>query len=520
MSTATLPLDRSARDETTGKRARKSARAGRKGASGKGAAGKVLTPDVCVIGAGSGGLSVAAACASFGVDVVLIEKGEMGGDCLNYGCVPSKALIAAGKQAHAAQTAPAFGVTHGAPEIDWRKVHDHVADVQATIAPVDGQPRFEAMGVTVLREHARFTDKATVEAGVHTIKARRFVVATGSGPLVPPIEGLRDVEHFTNETVFTRTTPPGRLLVIGGGPIGMELAQAHRRLGAEVTVIEAARVLGKDDPELAPIVADALRAEGIAMLEGAKVTRAEKVGGSIRLHLEGADVPHVEGDTLLVAVGRKAHTEDLGLEAAGVETTRAGIKVSSKLRTTNRRVYAIGDVADTPGPDGSYKGGLQFTHVAGYHAGLVTRAILFRLPAREDRSIIPWATYTDPALAQVGLSEAEARDAHKTIRVLRWPYGENDRAIAERKTTGLIKIVTDKKGRILGVTIAGHDAGEMINIWSLAVSRKMSVKDIAGYVAPYPTMSEIGKRAATTFFQPLTRKAAARKAIGFLQMFG
>ena len=483
-------------------------------------AAKVLEPDVCVIGAGSGGLSVAAACAAFGVDVVLIERAEMGGDCLNHGCVPSKALIAAGKQAHAAETAPAFGVTHGAPQVDWQGVHDHVAQVQATIAPVDGQPRFEAMGVTVLREHGRFTDKRTVQAGPHTIRARRFVVATGSGPLVPPIEGIEDVDYHTNETIFSRTAAPGHLLVIGGGPIGMELAQAHRRLGARVTVIEFARVLGKDDPELAAVVADALRAEGIAMLENTEVVRAERAGSGIRLHLKGADVPHIDGDTLLIAAGRRANTDDLGLDAAGIATTRAGIKVSRKLRTTNRRVYAVGDVADTPGPDGAYKGGLQFTHVAGYQAGLVTRAILFRLPAKENRSIIPWATFTDPALAHVGLTEAQAKEAHHEVRVLRWPYGENDRAIAERRTTGLIKMVTDRKGRILGVTIAGHEAGEMINVWALAVSKRMSVKDVAGYVAPYPTMAEIGKRAATTFFQPLTRKASTRRAVGLLRMFG
>ena len=518
MTIATLPLQRTAagRDAEGGPRSRGKTK-------GRGKADDVLKPDICVIGAGSGGLSVAAACAAFGVEVVLIEKGEMGGDCLNYGCVPSKALIAAGRQAHAAETAPAFGVIHGAPEIDWARVHDHIAEVQATIAPMDGQPRFEAMGVRVLREHARFTDKATVQAGGHTIRARRFVVATGSSPMAPPIEGLADVEHFTNETIFTRTTPPGHLIVIGGGPVGMELAQAHRRLGARVTVIEFGRVLGKDDPELAAIVADHLRAEGVVLMEHAKVTRAEQVGSGLRLHLEGTDgreLPPLEGDTLLVAAGRKANVDDLGLDAARIAVTDNGIKVNAGLRTTNRRAYAIGDVADPPGEDGEHRGGLRFTHVAGYQAGLVVRALLFRLPAREDRSIIPWATFTDPALAQVGLTEAQAARKHKQIRVLRWPYGENDRAIAERQTAGLIKIVTDAKGRILGVTIAGHDAGEMINIWALAVAQGMGVKDIAGYVAPYPTMAEIGKRAATTYFQPLTRKGLARRAVGFLQMFG
>ena len=484
---------------------------------------RVLEPDVCIIGAGSGGLSVAAACASFGVETVLVERGKMGGDCLNYGCVPSKALIAAGKMAHVHEIAGAFGVDYAKPEIDFARVHDHVHDVIAGIAPMDSEERFEALGVNVLRADARFLDKRTVEAGDTLIRARRFVVAVGSSPFVPPIDGLADVPHFTNETLFDRRQAPGRMVIVGGGPIGMEMAQAHLRLGADVTVVEAERILGKDDPELAAIVIDKLRAEGLKTLEKSKVVRVEKAGEAIRVHLEAgseAGPASIEADTLLVAVGRRANTQGLGLEEAGIETTRAGIKVSRKLRTSNRRVYAIGDVADPPDEDGEHTGGLQFTHVAGYHAGLVVRAILFRLNAKEDRSIIPRATYTDPALAQVGLSEARAKATGRDVRILRWPYAENDRASTERRTTGLIKIVTDTKGNILGAAIAGHDAGEMINLWALAVSQKMSVRDIAGYVAPYPTMAEIGKRAATSFYAPTTKKPLVRRAVDFLARFG
>ena len=482
---------------------------------------KVLTPDVCVIGAGSGGLSVAAACASFGVDVVLIERHKMGGDCLNYGCVPSKALIAAGKMAHVHEASARFGIHYEAPRIDFGGVHDHVHDVIAGIAPMDSEERFEALGVHVVRADAKFVDAKTVEAGDVLVRARRFVVAAGSSPFVPPIEGLADVPHYTNETLFDRTEAPGRMVVIGGGPIGMEMAQAHLRLGADVTVVEGDRVLGKDDPELAAIVADNLRAEGLKTREQSKVVRVERAGDAVRVHMETPDGPaHIEADTLLVAVGRRANTDGLGLEEAGIETTRAGIKVSRKLRTTNSRVYAVGDVADPPDADGKHTGGLQFTHVAGYHAGLVVRAILFRLNAKEDRSIIPWATFTDPALAHVGMTEAQAKAAKKDHRILRWPYAENDRASAERQTTGLIKIVTDPKGNILGASIAGHDAGEMINLWALAVSKKMSVRDIAGYVAPYPTMTEIGKRAATSFYAPTTKKPIVRSAVDFLRRFG
>jgi len=471
-----------------------------------------LRPDICVIGAGSGGLTVAAAAASFGVDVVLIEKGKMGGDCLNYGCVPSKAMIAAGKHAHAIAEAEHFGVSAGEAKVDFSKVHDHVQAVIGTIAPNDSVERFTALGVKVIETEGRFVDAGTVVAGDHEIKARRFVVATGSSPFVPPIPGIDTVDYLTNETLFDRTQKARHLIVIGGGPIGMEMAQAHRRLGSQVTVIEGLKALGKDDPELAAIVLDRVREEGVEIMEGASVTEVARHGKSgVKVTVSTQDGDRtVTGSHLLVATGRAVNVDGLGLDAAGINHDRKGIKVGANLRTTNRKVYAIGDVA----------GGLQFTHVASYHAGLVLQQILFRAPARENRTIIPWATFTDPELAHVGLGEAEARQKHGKIHVLRWPYAENDRAIAERRTDGLIKIVTDKKSRILGVSIAGAGAGEMINIWALALSKKMKLSDVRGYVPPYPTMAEIGKRAAITYYAPMTRKPFVRRIIGFLRRFG
>ena len=473
---------------------------------------KILTPDICVIGGGSGGLSVAAAAAAFGVSVVLIEKGKMGGDCLNYGCVPSKALIAAGKQAHAIGQAVKFGVGAGAPQINFRRVHDHVHRVIAQIAPNDSVERFTAMGVKVIEAAASFRDQKTVIAGDYEITARRYVIATGSSPFVPPIPGLDRVDYLTNETIFEETRKPGHLIIIGGGPIGMELAQAHCRLGAEVTVIEGLKALGKDDPELTAIALEKIKADGVALYEQTMVTSVEKRGKTgIRVHVEDNNgATTIDGTHLLVATGRTANTGDLGLDKAGVDFDRPGIKVTDKLRTTNRRIYAIGDVT----------GGLQFTHVAGYHAGLVMRALLFRLPARENRNIIPWSTYVDPEIAHVGLDAETAKSKFKDINVLRWPYAENDRAQSERKTTGLIKLVTRSNGKIEGVSIVGHNASEMINFWALAISKKMKVKDIAGYVSPYPTMTEIGKRAATSYYTPSTRKPLVRKLIGFLQNFG
>jgi pyruvate/2-oxoglutarate dehydrogenase complex dihydrolipoamide dehydrogenase (E3) component len=472
----------------------------------------VLKPDICVIGAGSGGLSVAAACAAFGVSVVLIEKGRMGGDCLNYGCVPSKAMIAAGKLAQSMRSASKFGIADVDPDIDFRKVNRHIHSVIAAIAPNDSVERFTALGVRVLQEKAKFRDRRTVVAGDFEIRARRFVVATGSSPLVPPIPGIDAVDYLTNETIFEQTRKPSHLIIIGGGPIGMELAQAHRRLGSEVTVIEALTALGKEDSELAALALERLRHEGVAIREQAKVVKVEKRGrNGVRVRVETeAGTEQVDGTHLLVAAGRAANVEGLGLEEAGIKHDRRGIKVTDKLRTTSRRVYAIGDVA----------GGLQFTHVAGHHAGLVVRALLFRLPARENRTIIPRVTFTDPELAQVGLTEAEAMKQHGRVSVLRWPYAENDRAQAEHKTEGFIKVLAGKRGRILGVGIVGANAGEMINIWALALSKDLTLRDMTAYVPPYPTMTEIGKRAAIAYFAGATRKPIVRRAIAFLRRFG
>lgn len=473
---------------------------------------EVIKPDICVIGAGSGGLTVAAAAAAFGVSVVLIESGKMGGDCLNYGCVPSKAIIAAGKTANAMRHADKFGIKAVEPEVNFKKVHDHIHSVIAAIAPNDSVERFTALGVKVIQAHGKFTDKETVVAGDYEIKARRFVVATGSSAFVPPIPGLDSVDYFTNETLFEQTRRPAHLIVIGGGPIGIEMAQAHRRLGSDVTVIEGLKALGKDDPEMADVVLRNVRAEGVTIMEGAKVTGvAQKTKTTVKVTVETEDgTQDITGSHILVATGRAANVNGLDLEKAGIDYERSGIKVSNALRTSNKRVYAIGDVA----------GGFQFTHVAGYHAGLVVQSILFRLPGKENRDIIPWATYTDPELAHVGLTEEAARKKSGDITILRWPYAENDRAQAERKTEGLVKIITNKKGRILGASIAGQGAGEMINVFSLAVSKKMKVQDLRGYIAPYPTMTEISKRAATSFSAPMTRKPFVRRIIGFLRMFG
>ncbi|WP_103334385.1 dihydrolipoyl dehydrogenase family protein [Pseudotabrizicola formosa] len=449
-----------------------------------------ITTDICIIGAGSGGLSIAAGAVQMGARVVLIEGGEMGGDCLNAGCIPSKALIAAAKAAQAMRDGARFGITPTEPEVDFAAVKDHVASVIETIAPVDSQERFEGLGVRVIRDWARFTGPDEVAAGEYLIKARRFVIATGSRPLVPPIPGLDSVPSLTNETIFALRDRPGHLLIIGGGPIGMEMAQAHRRLGCQVTVIEGGRAFGRDDPEMAAIVLENLRAEGVEILEGAEVTGLSGQAGDITLALK--DGRSVQGTHLLLAVGRKVHLEGLNLEAAGVKHDRKGVTVGADLRSSNRRVYAVGDAA----------GGLQFTHVAGYHAGVVVRQIVLGLPAKSTTRHIPWVTYTDPELAQVGLTEAEARKAHgSAVTVLRQAFAHNDRAQAEGKPKGLLKVMV-VKGRPVGASIVGLQAGELIGLWAFAIASRAKLSAIAGMVAPYPTLGEISKRAAGAYFSP------------------
>lgn len=473
---------------------------------------KILQPDICVIGAGSGGLSVAAAAAAFGVPVVLVERGKMGGDCLNYGCVPSKSLLAAAKHAAAFGKASDFGVTYGPPTVDFAKVREHVRGVIAAIAPNDSTERFTGLGVRVIAGTAQFKDAATVAVGdAFEIKARRFVIATGSSPAIPPIPGLADTPHVTNETIFDLGECPAHLLVIGAGPIGLELAQAFRRLGAAVTVLEAATPLAKDDPECAAIVLDQLARDGVAIRAGVAVRRVAGADGKVQAVIATADKEEtIEGSHLLVATGRTPNVADLALDRAGIAFEPRGIVVDKRLRTTNTRVYAIGDVA----------GGLQFTHVANYHAGLVVRHALFRLPVAASNDALPRVTFTDPELAHVGLTEAEARARRHKFQVLRWPYRENDRAQAERTTEGHIKVVTARGGRILGATIVGQNAGELIATWSLAVGQRLNIRAVATTVLPYPTLSEIGKRAAITRYTASLTSPMVRRIMAWLRRLG
>lgn len=464
-----------------------------------------LTPDICVIGAGAAGLSVAAGAAQMGARTVLIERDRMGGECLNTGCVPSKALLAAAKAARAARSAPRFGVAVGPVTVDWAGVRRHLAGVIASIAPHDSVERFEGLGVTVLRGAARFTGPDALTVDGRVIRARRFVIATGSKPAIPPIAGLDAVPHLTNESIFDLDRIPQRLIIVGGGAIGVELGQAFKLLGAEVAIVEAASLLAREDPELVAVLRHRLRADGIRLHEEAKVERVDTLPTGVGLRL--ADGSRLEGSHLLIATGRRPAIEGLGLEAAGVARGPAGIVTDRRLRTSNRRISALGDVIDGP----------RLTTAATHQAGVVIRNLLFRLPAKVDYRALPRAVFGDPELASVG---ADGRAAGPGTKILRARYATNDRARAEGETEGLLKLLVGRGGRVVGCGIVGAHAGDLIQPFALAIAQGLKVGALASMIAPYPTLSELGKAAAGSYFTPTLFSARARWVVRLLARLG
>jgi pyruvate/2-oxoglutarate dehydrogenase complex dihydrolipoamide dehydrogenase (E3) component len=456
--------------------------------------------DLAVIGAGAAGLSVTAAAAQLGLNVVLIERERMGGDCLNVGCVPSKALLAAAHAASAARAAERFGVRLPAartdwpkidwPQIDWEALRAHVHGAIAAIEPMDSAARYRALGATVLEGEARFLDPATIAADGRTVTARRYVVAAGSRAVLPPIPGLERVPALTHAGLFATLPRAAHLLVLGGGRVGLEMAAAYAGLGCRVTVVEQGQIAAGEDTELVDALRAALVRQGVRFAEGAAVIAAS---AGPTLHL--ADGVRITGSHLLVAAGRAPNLEALALDAGGIAYGPNGIATRRDLRsTTNRRVYAAGDIAD---PDGL--GPRGFTHVGSYHAAVIVRRAIFRVPARVDYAALPRVIYTAPELAQVGLTEAEVRERGGVPRVLRWPLAENDRAIAERDVAGMVKLVV-VRGRVVGAGILAPHAGEMIGQWALAIAARTRLSTLAGLIAPYPTRAEAGKRAAGSYF--------------------
>lgn len=445
--------------------------------------------DIVVIGGGAGGLVVAAGGASLGAKVALVEKHKMGGDCLNYGCVPSKTLLKSAKVAHLMRTAADYNIPPHAPSPDIGHVMERVAAVIKGIEPNDSPERFRGLGVDVIFGDGKFISPDCFEVNDRKLTARTFVIATGSRPSVPPIAGINDVPFLTNETVFDLREQVPSLIVIGGGPIGCEMSQAFARLGAKVTIVDmAAQIMPREDADLSRIVQHQMEKEGVDFNLNVAIIKVEGGRHHIRMFTKdnnGAE-KSLQATHLLVAAGRRANVEGLGLEAARVEMDQGRIVCDETLRTTNPHVFLCGDVA----------GGPQFTHMAGHHAGVLLRQAIFRMRWAKPSVHVPWCTYTDPELARIGLSESEAVKTGVAHKVYKFGYEEIDRARAEGETEGFAKVITDPKGKILGAAIVGPHAGEVIHEYVLAVNKGMNLKELSGIIHIYPTFAEINKRVA------------------------
>jgi pyruvate/2-oxoglutarate dehydrogenase complex dihydrolipoamide dehydrogenase (E3) component len=447
-----------------------------------------LTVDLCIIGAGPGGLALAAAAAAFGQKVVLVEKHKLGGTSLNYGSVPLVALHASADRAQAMRTAGPFGIAAHDPAINGSQVHAHVQGSIEALSPDAAAERLTGLGVRVIQAAAKFSDSRTIVAGEHAITARRFIIAIGSSPLVPDIPGLADCTFHTTDTIFSERSTIDHLIIIGGGAAGTELAQAHRRLGARTTLLDQGPILARFDAELSSVVRSRLIAEGVVVSEYVKIQSVDGNRDRVRVTLQAdGKTSVIEGSHLLVACGRRVGHADIGTEAAKIAIADDAIKVNRHLRTSNRRVYAMGDCIGLP----------HSTHRAEYHAAALTRTLLYRKATEVDARLVPAVLHTDPEFAAVGLSEAQARARHSAIQVFRWPMRDNPRAVANRTTEGYIKVIADKRGTILGAALVARGAGELIQVWSLALSKNMVLDDMTTWVAPFPSLGDINRKSAT-----------------------
>lgn len=454
-----------------------------------------FTHDALVIGAGSAGLTAAGGLAMFGLNVALVERGVMGGECLNTGCVPSKALLAAAHHAQAIRDAARYGIHADAPTVDFAQVHAHIRSAISTLEPEDSVERFEGMGVEVVRGAATLLDARRMQVGERTMSAPRLVLATGSDPAVPPIDGLADGPFLTNETLWDLDRLPDHLVILGAGNIGCEMGQAFRRLGAEVTVIDMGRPLGRDDSEAVAVVQGALEAEGVRFVTG-KAVRVSHDDG-VTVTLEGGEA--IAGSHLLVAVGRRARLDGFGLEDTGVGLGENGIVVDPRRRTNVAGVYAIGDCREGP----------RLTHAAGRDGSAVAVEIGLGVPSPVDDDTLPWVTFTTPELAQVGFTEEAARAKGWSVSVERQDFAHNDRAVTEGQTAGFLKVV--RRGRsVVGATVVGQGAGELLLPWSQIIAGKVSAFSLASGVVAYPTRSEISKAAAFAIHEGLVFSAVPK----------
>jgi pyruvate/2-oxoglutarate dehydrogenase complex dihydrolipoamide dehydrogenase (E3) component len=466
--------------------------------------------DIGVIGGGAAGLTVASGAARFGLRTVLIERGpKLGGDCLHTGCVPSKTLIRTAAVRHEMRCAARYGLPSvDIPPVDMAAVNARIREVVGKIQEHDSEKRFCGLGVKVMFGEARFADGHAVDCSGERVSAGTWVLATGSAPAVPPIDGLADVDYLTNEDLFALDRLPASLAILGGGPIGCEMAQAFARLGTRVTIVQRnCQLLPVEDEDMAGVVRASLEAEGVSVELCAAVTGARQVDGEVEVGFARTGRRHsLRAEKLLVAAGRVPRVDGLGLENCGVELQGRGIKVDGRLRTTRKHIFACGDVL----------GRYLFTHAAGYEGSVVLSNAVFRLPRKADYTWLPWCTYTDPELASVGLNEKRAADAGMEYSVWEEPFADNDRALAEGRPEGKIKLILGRRDKPLGVQIAGFHAGELAGQWTTALNGGVGLSRLASTVMPYPTLAEINKRVAGSVLAPRLFSPRVRKALTFL----
>ncbi|MDZ7719257.1 MAG: FAD-dependent oxidoreductase [Balneolaceae bacterium] len=455
--------------------------------------------DSAVIGGGAAGLTAAGISANFGAKTIMIEKERLGGDCTWTGCVPSKTLIKTASIVHSAKESEKFGLKFDLNSVDTKQVMKHVDDIRREVYEDADKPDiFEEMGINVEFGEASFVDDHTLkivqkDGSEKTITSKYFFICTGAKAFVPPINGVEEIDYLTNESLFEIDNLPNKLIIVGAGPIGTEMAQSFQRLGTDVHVLDMAHgILMNDDPELTEILKNKLKKEGVSYYLGVSVDELKKTksGVSVTYSLNEESLK-IEGDAILLATGRRANMESLDLENAGVQTTKKGISVNEKCRTNQRHIYAIGDVT------GEY----QFTHMSEHMAKVATSNALIKIPMKIDRKHVPWVTYTDPELGQIGSSEKELKEKGETFEVYRFPFNKIDRAITDGNTTGLIKVFAKKwSGKILGASIVGAHAGEMISQYALAMKNGVSLRDFADTIHPYPSYGLGARRAADQWY--------------------
>ena len=466
--------------------------------------------DIGVIGGGSAGLTVTSGAAQLGAKTILIEKEEkLGGDCLHFGCVPSKTLIKTAHVYHMMKSAKAFGLPQvDVPPVDFKQVTKRIKSVIDIIQKHDSEERFCSLGARVEFGNPEFTDEHTIRLNGKVVSAKNWVIATGSSPVVPPIEGLRQTPHITNREIFYLDHLPTSMIILGAGPIGTEMGQAFSRLGTKVYIVDRAnQILGKEDKDMADEVMNVMRSEGVVFHLNASIEAVKDRGREKEVTLRDGEgkTTRLKAETILVSMGRSANIEGLGLEKIGVKFDRGGIQVDKRLKTSQKHIYAAGDV----------NGGFQFTHAAGYEGGIVVSNAIFRIPRRTDYTFLPWCTYSDPELASIGMNEKVAQEAGIDYTVWTEAFKDNDRSLAEGEKVGKIKMILDAKEKPIGVQILGPHAGDLINEWVAVLNGKVKLSTLASAVHPYPTIGEINKKVAGTFFSPKIFSDKIKKGLKF-----